>query len=133
MARALYEDNSLAFLRALGTALERVAYVEDASLVWTWLGQADIEKTGLSMGDTDDLIDVIRTVREADVAAVVKQQKDGTWKVSLRSKGKGDVGAVAARFGGGGHRLASGYTSREGLEETMAHLIPALRTGPGAG
>jgi bifunctional oligoribonuclease and PAP phosphatase NrnA len=127
LARALYEDNSLPFLKALGIALGRVTHVEEAGLVWTYLAQADLAKTGLTMGDTDDLIDVIRTVREADVAAVIKEQRDGTWKVSLRSKGGHDVGGAAAAFGGGGHRLASGYTSPVGPEETVKALAPELK------
>lgn len=138
LARALFEDNSLGFLKALGTALERVELVDDAGLVWTYLTQDDLTRTGIPMGETDDLIDVIRTVREADAAAVLKQQRDGAWKVSLRSKGGHDVGAVAAAFGGGGHRLAAGYTSTGSLEETVARLVPALRpdgdaAGGGAG
>ncbi len=127
LARALFEDNSLGFLKALGTALDRVALDEEAGLVWTYLSQEDLARTGIPMGETDDLIDVIRTVREADAAAVIKQQRDGTWKVSLRSKGGHDVGAVAAAFGGGGHRLAAGYTSAETLEGTADKLLAALR------
>jgi len=61
--------------------------------------------------DADDLIDLVRTAREADVAAILKQQRDGRFKVSLRSRGGHDVAAAAARFGGGGHRLAAGFTS----------------------
>jgi phosphoesterase RecJ-like protein len=127
LARALFEDNSLGFLKALGTALDRVALDEEAGLVWTYLTQEDLQRTGIPMGETDDLIDVIRTVREADAAAVIKQQRDGTWKVSLRSKGGHDVGSVAAVFGGGGHRLAAGYTSAETLEGTAGKLAAALR------
>ena len=77
-------------------------------------------------GETDDLIDLIRTAREADVAAVLKQQRDGRFKVSMRSRGGHDVAAVAARFGGGGHRLAAGYTSSQGLAATVEPLKDAL-------
>jgi phosphoesterase RecJ-like protein len=129
LARALFEDNSLGFLKALGTALDRVTLDEEAGLVWTYLTQEDLARTGIPMGETDDLIDVIRTVREADAAAVIKQQRDGTWKVSLRSKGGHDVGSVAAAFGGGGHRLAAGYSSSETLEGTAEKLAAALRPG----
>ena len=59
-------------------------------------------------GETEDLIDVIRTARDVDVAAIVKQQKDGRFKVSVRSRGGHDLATVAAAFGGGGHRLAAG-------------------------
>ena len=67
---------------------------------------------GVAPGETDDLIDVIRTAREADVAAVLKQQRDGRFKVSVRSRGDHDLAAIAAAFGGGGHRLAAGLHER---------------------
>jgi phosphoesterase RecJ-like protein len=60
----------------------------------------------------------------------LKQQRDGRFKVSVRSKGGHDVATVASTFGGGGHRLAAGYTSRHGLAETIHRLKAALRGEP---
>ena len=113
-----------------GTALGRLEHVEDADLVWTYLTQSDLREAGIQPGDTEDLIDVIRTARDVDVAAIVKQQKDGRFKVSVRSRGEHDLAAVAATFGGGGHRLAAGYTSAHGPAETIARLASALRGEP---
>jgi bifunctional oligoribonuclease and PAP phosphatase NrnA len=129
LVQALYEDNSLAYLRVLGVALERIVYESDADLLWTYLTQGDLTQAGMAQNEADDLIDVVRTAREADVAAVVKQNRDGRFKVSLRSKGDHDVAAVAASFGGGGHRLAAGYTSQVGLGDTVEQLKAAL-VGP---
>ena len=58
----------------------------------------------------DALIDPVRCVAEVDVSVVVKQVAEGEWAVSLRSKGAVDVSAVAVALGGGGHRLAAGFT-----------------------
>jgi phosphoesterase RecJ-like protein len=129
LAQALYEDGSFAFLRVLGDALERVALVEDAGagLVWTYITQEDLARAGATMAETDELIDVIRTAREADVACALKQQPDGLYKVSLRSRGATDVGAIAAAHGGGGHRLAAGYTSTVDVPGTIAEIVAALR------
>jgi phosphoesterase RecJ-like protein len=127
LVQALYEDNGVAYLRLLGVALERIAVEPDADLVWSYLTQADLAAAGVHPSETDDLIDVVRTAREADVAAVIKQQRDGRFKVSMRSKGRHDLASVAAAFGGGGHRLAAGYTSRHGLTETVELLRAALR------
>jgi phosphoesterase RecJ-like protein len=132
LVQALYEDNSSAYLRLLGLALERIAVEPDADLVWSYLTRSDLVEAGIHPSETDDLIDVVRTAREADVAAVIKQQRDGRFKVSLRSKGDHDVAAVAAAFGGGGHRLAAGYTSNHGLADTVDRLKAALRGGPAA-
>jgi bifunctional oligoribonuclease and PAP phosphatase NrnA len=132
LVQALYEDNGVAYLRLLGIALGRVRVEPGADLVWTYLTRADLEAADVDPGETDDLIDVVRTAREADVAAVIKQQPDGRFKVSLRSRGGHDVAAAASRFGGGGHRLASGYTSSQGLVATVESLKGALGADPSA-
>lgn len=126
LVRAMYEDNDPSFLRLLGTALGRMTEVPEASVVWTYITQADLAEAGVGPGDTDDLIDVLRTARDVDVAAVLKQQRDGRFKVSVRSRGGHDLSAVASSFGGGGHRLAAGYTSEHGPEGTIEELVQAL-------
>jgi bifunctional oligoribonuclease and PAP phosphatase NrnA len=133
LAQALYEDGSFAFLRVLSAALDRVELVADAGhgLVWTYITADDLARAGATLSETDDLIDVIRTAAEADVACVVKQQPDGLFKVSMRSRGASDVGAVAAAHGGGGHRLAAGYTSDRDVPGTIEAIVAALRA-PGA-
>jgi phosphoesterase RecJ-like protein len=127
LVRAMYEDNDPSFLRLLGTALARMTEVPEASVVWTYITQADLAEAGVGPGDTDDMIDVLRTARDVDVAAVLKQQRDGRFKVSVRSRGAHDLSAVASSFGGGGHRLAAGYTSEHGPEGTIERLVEALR------
>jgi phosphoesterase RecJ-like protein len=127
LGQALFEDGSFPYLKVLGVALDRLSHHPEASLVWTYLLQSDLARAGASLPDTDDLIDVVRTAREADVACVIKQQRDGRFKVSLRSREGTDVGRIAQRFGGGGHRLAAGYTTRTGVEETVRALVEAIR------
>ena len=133
LAQALYEDGSFAFLRVLGPALDRVQLLPDAGpgLVWTYITQEDLARAGATMSETDDLIDVIRTAREADVACALKQQPDGLYKVSLRSRGATNVGAIAAAHDGGGHRLAAGYTSTLDVPGTIDAIVAALRASPG--
>jgi phosphoesterase RecJ-like protein len=126
LARVLFEDGSLDYLKVAAVAVERAVLIPEANLVWTYVLQSDLDRAGISMGDTDDLIDLVRTAREADVTCVIKQQRDGLFKVSLRSKADTDVGSVAQGFGGGGHRLAAGYTSGLGLEDTIEALVNAL-------
>jgi phosphoesterase RecJ-like protein len=127
LSQALYEDNRFSYLKVLGRAVDRLTLVPEVDLVWTYVVLADLEAAGARPEDIDDLIDVIRTAREADVTALVKQQSDGRFKVSVRSRGRHDLSVVAAAFGGGGHRLAAGYTSTEGPARTIETLVEALR------
>ena len=131
LVQILYEDNGIGYLKLVGSALDRLRLEREADLVWTYLTQADLASAAVDPSETDDLIDVIRTAREADVAALVKQQRDGLLKVSMRSRGGHDLARIASRFGGGGHRLASGYTSTVGLAETVEALTRALRESNG--
>jgi len=133
LAQSLFEDGSFAGLQLLSVALGRVQLVPAAGrgLVWTYVTQEDLARAGVPITDTDDLIDVVRVAREADVACVLKQQRDGRFKVSMRSRGLTDVGAIAGAHGGGGHRLAAGYTSRLGVQGTIDAIVSAL--GPRAG
>jgi phosphoesterase RecJ-like protein len=131
LVQILYEDNGIAYLKIVAVALERMRLDKEADLVWTYLTQADLSAAGVGPTEMDDLIDVVRTAREADVAALVKQQRDGLFKVSMRSRGAHDLATVASAFGGGGHRLASGYTSTVGLTETVEELSRALRESDG--
>jgi phosphoesterase RecJ-like protein len=126
VAKAVFETNDIGYLRLIGDSLTRIAQVPEASLVWTSVTLADLAAHGVEMDQTEGLIDLVRTDAQSDVAAVVKEQPDGTNKVSLRSKGATDVGAVATGFGGGGHPFAAGYTSDLDAEGTVAALAEVL-------
>jgi phosphoesterase RecJ-like protein len=126
LALALYADASVPYLRLLGAILGRVRHVPEANLVWIYLTRKDLDASGVPIQETDELIDILRTAREADVAAVLKEQRDGRFKVSLRSRGDTDVAAIAEAFGGGGHRLAAGYTASKELEDSVRALTDAL-------
>jgi phosphoesterase RecJ-like protein len=130
LAQALYEDTAPGALRALGVALGRVRHEPSGDLVWTYLLRSDLAAEDLHPTDVDDLIDLIRAARDVDVAAVLKQQRDGRFKVSVRSRGGHDLSVVAAAFGGGGHRLAAGYTSGHGPAGTIERLVGALAGAP---
>ena len=128
IARLVYDTHPVGFLKVLAVGLERAEVVEDASMIWTWMTQADLERTGVEMEDTEALIDVIRTADVAEVACVLKELRDGTYKVSMRSKGGVDVGAICSSFGGGGHAFAAGFTAeREDPRVTVEAIAAKLR------
>jgi len=128
LSQVLYENNRAAYLDVLGVAMERAELDPVADLVWTYVLWSDLERAGAEPSDVDDLLDVLRATRDADTAAFVKQQRDGRFKVSVRSRGARDLSAVTAAFGGGGHRLAAGYTSEFGPAETIRRLRAAVTT-----
>jgi phosphoesterase RecJ-like protein len=68
----------------------------------------------------------VRRTREAEVACVIKEGPDGTWRVSLRSVGDVDVCRIAEHQGGGGHRFAAGFTSDDAADVVVARILAAL-------
>ena len=86
----------------------------------------DYARTGASELDSKESIDRLRTVAGIEVVAHLREVEGGT-KGSLRSESV-DVAEVAHRFGGGGHRLAAGFTIRDKKPgEAKAQLLDALK------
>ena len=86
---------------------------------------ADYERANATELDSKESIDRLRTVSGVEVVAHLREVEGGT-KASLRSESV-DVGEIARRFGGGGHRLAAGYTtSGKKPEEAKDELLAIL-------
>lgn len=134
IARQLWGTRSFGFNTVLGAALSRLRLEEQAAAgrgwVWTWTTIDDLAKAGLALDEIEPVIDVVRATREADVAAVFKQDGDGSFRVSTRSRGATDVGAVCAALGGGGHKLAAGFTSYDDVDTTAERLRAQLASAP---
>ncbi|MBV9291372.1 MAG: DHH family phosphoesterase [Frankiales bacterium] len=136
VAQQLWGSRPFGFQRVLASALARVALEPHAArgfgMAWTWIESADLAAAGIGLDEVEPVIDVVRSAREADVAVVCKQDGD-RFRVSIRSRGAVDVGAACASLGGGGHRLAAGFTSYDELDVTMARLRTALDDAPPTG
>jgi len=126
LSRTLFEEHRFAYLQLLADALTRAELVADKHFVWTSVSQADLARYGVTFEEVEGLIDVVRRTREADVACVLKEARDGTWRVSLRSLGTVDVRHIAEAQGGGGHRFAAGFTSDEPAQAVVAAILAAL-------
>jgi phosphoesterase RecJ-like protein len=124
IGRHVYEEAPFGYLKASAIALGRAELDHELGVVSTIITQEDLDAVGLSWGDTDNLIDLLRLPVEADTAVLVKRHDDGKVKVSLRSRGATDVGSLAASMGGGGHRLAAGFTF-EGQPEDVRRKVLA--------
>lgn len=126
IGQAVFESVPFGYLKVASTMLQRAVLEPDLGLVWSWVTQADLDAVGVAWADLDGLIDDLRIAREAGVAALLKDTTEG-WKVSMRSRGAVDVGAIAEAHGGGGHHNASGFT----LRGERATVIAAIRAALG--
>lgn len=123
----LYENVGFGYLRLLGLALSRITLVEDCGFIYTWILQSDLVETGAKLSESENLIDLLRSVEGIKVAAVFKELEDGRFNASLRSRNAFKVNKLAENFGGGGHPNAAGYRGTNNLQETLENLLKVLR------
>jgi phosphoesterase RecJ-like protein len=126
----LFEAAPVARLKLLGLALDRLAVRSGGRVAYTEVYLRDYPATGAVPGDTEDLINYPRSVEGVEVALLFIEQTDGTTKVSFRSKAV-DVSRLAERFGGGGHRLASGARAAGPLPEVRDRVLRAVEESLG--
>ena len=75
--------------------------------------------------EVESIVDIVRTTQQAEVAAVFKEIEPQRWSVSMRAKSY-DLAALASSFGGGGHRLAAGYSASGPADVVVKALEVAL-------
>jgi bifunctional oligoribonuclease and PAP phosphatase NrnA len=129
IARLVYDTHPVGYLKLLGVALDRAEVIPDASMIWTWVTAEDLRRCAVEMEDTEALIDSVRTADVAEVACVLKEIDGGSYKVSMRSKGSVNVGAVCESFGGGGHAFAAGFTANGGDPRAIVSAIAGKLRG----
>lgn len=128
----VYGRRRLSSRRLLGRMLERTESHWNDALLLAWQTIEDRAMVGQYQRGEDDLYRLLQTVKGNQVVVFIRQEDTGRFSVSLRSTNSIDVGAVAARVGGGGHRQAAGFESPGPLEairaamlETFAPLVQA--------
>jgi phosphoesterase RecJ-like protein len=120
----LYEAAPLARLKLTAVALQRLEVRAGGKIAYTEIALADYGATGAVPGDTEDLINYPRGVEGVEIALVFIEQQDGGTKVSFRSR-SADVSKLAEKFGGGGHKLASGARVMRPLAEVRNEVLAA--------
>jgi phosphoesterase RecJ-like protein len=126
LSRQLFEEHRFAYLKLLGEALAGAELDIERRFVWTFVTQEMLARHGVTMEEVEGLIDIIRRASEAEVTCVLKEDFDGSVRVSLRSLGDVDVRAIAAAHGGGGHRFAAGFESTLDIPSVVASIRAAL-------
>jgi bifunctional oligoribonuclease and PAP phosphatase NrnA len=134
VTRELLDTHPFGWLPMLATVLGRaqleLASAQGLGLVHTTVQLADA--VGLRSEEIESVVDLVRTTSQAEVAAVLKEVEPDRWSVSLRAKQHIDVSAAAAEFGGGGHRLAAGFTAYGTADWVLDALRTALDHAPRA-
>ena len=108
VARAVFDSNSLGRLKLFGAVLSRMELDASGRVATLMIDRQLATDCAATYEDTEGLINLPLTVKEVQAVVFFKECGPDEWRVSMRSKENIDVHAVAQRFGGGGHKNASG-------------------------
>jgi phosphoesterase RecJ-like protein len=117
---------SLFSRKLMGEILTRTEPRFDGALLVSFVTLADQQRYGLASRDSDMLYQLLLSVSGCEAAMIIRQEGETDCTVGLRARERVDVGAIAASFGGGGHRLAAGLFIRGGIEEVREKLVSAF-------
>jgi phosphoesterase RecJ-like protein len=110
VARNVYDSNNMGRLKLFGAVLSAMQIDPTGRIAIVYLDHEMAREAGGTYEDTEGLINLPLTVKEIQAIVFFKQVEGEQYRVSMRSKGDIDIGAVAKQFGGGGHKNAAGCT-----------------------
>jgi phosphoesterase RecJ-like protein len=110
VARNVYDSNNMGRLKLFGAVLSAMQIDATGRVAIVYLDHEMAREAGGTYEDTEGLINLPLTVKEMQAVVFFKQSEGEEYRVSMRSKGDIDIGAVAKEFGGGGHKNAAGCT-----------------------
>lgn len=126
IAHRVYFSSPASKMRLLGAALSNLH--REGSLAYMHITVDEMERSGGLEEDCEGLVNYALGIEGIEVALFFRELIDGRFRVSLRSKGAVNVGAVAERFGGGGHLCASGCAVPGPLANALESITTHVRT-----
>jgi phosphoesterase RecJ-like protein len=119
----IFDSNTLGRLKLFGAVLSSIELEHGGRLAVVCVDRAMAAASGGTYDDTEGLINLPLTVREIQAAIFLKEIDKNDYRVSMRSKGDIDLCAVAKKFGGGGHKNASGCSLTGDYDEVRSRII----------
>ena len=123
IARQVYDSASLGRLKLCGAIMTGLEVDPSGRIAVLYVDHAMANAAGATYEDTEGVINQPLTVKELQAVIFFKQSEGNEYRVSLRSKGNVDIGAVAKAWAGGGHKNAADCTVRGNIGELRRTLV----------
>lgn len=124
----LFDNRKMKKLNLMGYAFEHARLHLDGKVIVVGLSEEILKSYECEQEDTSDIIGNLLSVKDVEVAILLKETSDGT-KASLRSKNNFDVRSIAENFGGGGHIKAAGVMQKGVfLEDAKENLLNKIES-----
>ena len=110
----------------LGHILSRAQTFFDGKLILSYETLEETKLYGQEGRDSDSLYQLLQSVAGVEVIVIIRQESADNCTVGFRSGEKIDVAAIAASFGGGGHKNAAGLSIKGTISSLMPKIIEAF-------
>ena len=126
IAAEVYFSNPPSKVRLLGIALSNIQI--EGAVSWSHVTQEEMERVGASVEDCEGVANHLIGIAGVEAAAFLRElPEQNQFRLSLRSRRVLDVSVIAERFGGGGHRNASGCSMEGTLAEVTRRIVAQMR------
>lgn len=123
----VFKNKSVNALRLWGKILSRLALHAEHNIAYTYFTQKEVDDYNVSEEELDGIANLLNHLNEGHAILVLKEQKEGGVKASMRTtKDNVDVSLIAKTFGGGGHKKAAGFSLEHSIEEAFEHIFETL-------
>ncbi len=125
IAQQVYFSKSMSKLLLLGAALQNLH--REGRVAWLWITHEDMVRSCAAEEDCEGIANYALSISEVEAAAFLREGTENRIHVSLRSKGRINVSAIADQLGGGGHENASGCVLAGPLGHAREQIVLELR------
>jgi bifunctional oligoribonuclease and PAP phosphatase NrnA len=121
--RNVYANRSLASFHLQTVSFQTLERFLDGRGCYFWVDQAMLRDTGTQLEDTEGFIDAVRTLRDFEIVAFVKEVGPSDIRISIRAHPPINASSLMALFGGGGHPRAAGCRIDMPLQDAIRHFV----------
>lgn len=127
VAQKVYESHPKERFFILGKVLNTLETHKSGKIVMAHITR-DMVQGNYSLEEfTDGFVEFIKEMDGIEMAVLIRQIENNKYKVSMRSKGDGDVSEICSLFGGGGHKKAAGCYINGELNEVKKKLLEVIK------
>ncbi|MFH1458327.1 MAG: bifunctional oligoribonuclease/PAP phosphatase NrnA [Candidatus Omnitrophota bacterium] len=127
--RSIYNNIPFQDIKLLARILPGIRLAEKGKLAWVQVRRSMLQKKKLYFDLSEEILSFARAIKGVEVCVLLKEnlKAKGEIRVNFRSQGKVDVNKIAACFGGGGHKTASGATIRGSLSVVRRKVLAKIK------
>ena len=125
----IYKNMSFQDIKLLARLLSEMKVEMKGKLAWMQMKKSLLSKRKLDFDLSEEILSLARAIKDVEVCVLFKENllKKNEIRVNFRSQGKTDVNKIAACFGGGGHKTASGATVRGTLDSVTKKVLAEIK------